>query len=1021
MVSSTDRTVLGFYKPDLDAAYRTICKDTNGAFYDQLDENAFRQYLRDHYTLSRVPLTNAWGEMIKNAFVEFLAGGFNCPGASPYKQDLSAGQTMHVASRPGGTPTSATVAVGIPAISDEGRTTGEFFISDEMAREIDSQVSGLPQSPEADAQTASDAEPMRQTIGMSPEVQGELQRIAAGISERPLEPTTREMPIVPAPGAQAGRTVVPPAQPPPLPRRPSPAHRSPAPATPSSSAPVGRMTDEAFIYNLQLLQAEVGNVHIAALTNLRSDAPADAIYSLALDDGKLFHDIVTTAWFDFATGGIIVKVRIFGSDVDRFVDDLSRLADEYNEIQIAQLEHLFTADPSVDEKTRQRIGQEITRAREIASMPPPIVQSMRMRQPGTAPSAPAPAEAPTPVAPPAPAAIPAPAPVVPPAPAPLSYPAAPPVPVLPPLPSSTQVGLAVEGLTQPTPDDMRQTMARFSRVDMPVLRPPITVDTHRADVPPLPTSPPVPVRPEPPAPETPPPPPAPAPAAPAAADSVASRETRILPARDEAPVLAAPALPPIYGESPDELLPVEERLSAAPASPPGGARVVFWGHERSQVTGMTEPLQDVAPARPVASPLPAQRPPAVGPSQEAARASSPPAAPATDPVIARTSMIRSEARQVSRAVRQARKPAELLSASDRFVNSYLDLMSRLNAMILGMTTRSASGFYQMPEYFSAEEKAAIFSFANLTDAFASEVVNALDAALPKKPKKAEHAFIMAEMQLIAELRRRVTDLSAAINPASSAQQMAIRQMIEAFREELADIVNPITWSERVLVEMKKFKKFASRMDDVSVTVKGEVSAVVFDRPELFRLIIERMMVGSARFHWRDVKLNLEWNERRRSTGDQGELVVSSQSNSLRRFRRDRNVSSAVSQLGGRWDLPGRWGRFWRSRFSVLRRTALHRLMLPIPVSRATVNGSGTLSPPPPPARSSGASSEGVRVLGLAETVEAETSGYLPPGASEYGLGLVRPQRPVVNPFAGGAVVLRGGMLALPVPRSLFGR
>lgn len=384
------------------------------------------------------------------------------------------------------------------------------------------------------------------------------------------------------------------------------------------------------------------------------------------------------------------------------------------------------------------------------------------------------------------------------------------------------------------------------------------------------------------------------------------------------------------------------------------------------------------------------------------------------------SRIRSEARQIAEALRQSRKPAAMLAVFDRFNSAYMGLMNRLNGMILGLTVRSASGFYQMPEYFSPEERTAIFSFANLTDAFAEEVMKAL--TLPKKPKKAEHAFIVAEAALIGALRVRARELSAAINPAGSSNQMAIRQKIDAFRQELSEIAHPISWNERVLTEMRKFKKLAGRLEDVSVTTKGEVSAVVFDRPEMFKLIIERMVIEAAKFHWKDIKLTFEWNERRKSAGDQGELVISSASSSLRRFRRDRDISGIVRQLGGRWDLPGRLGRFLRSRFTVLRRMAVHRLMLPIPLSRSRVSGSGTQAPPPPTTSSgSGSSGEGVKVLGLADTVEAEMSGYLPPGAAEYGMGFRALQQRFINPFAGGLAVVRGGALALPVPRSLLGR
>lgn len=618
-----------------------------------------------------------------------------------------------------------------------------------------------------------------------------------------------------------------------------------------------------------MLQTEIGNVHIAALTNLRTGAPDEVFYVLLIhEEGRLSRNFVAPyrVQFYIGKGGTIVGIRILDSVVNRFAQDIGRLADEYNQEQVALLESLLSSGSSVDESGRQRIGEAVTASREIASTPPRVIPFEEQPiAPIVSPSPPMPSP-PAPVAPP-----PAPASVAP---------------------------------------------------------PPAAV--------------------------TPPAPPAPA-ASPA--DSIASRETRILPAQGQATAAQAPAAP-----ARDSGPPPVEQMSVVPPSAPAPA-----------------PTSRSGPAI------------GVGPTPEQARASTPPSASA-DPYVRETARVRIAATQLAQSLRSARNPRELLNAWQNIQTAYLNLVNNLDNLIKAesmmelvsqLNGKAADDFTRLqrmiePGSFDDNARAKILSYANITDMFAGIVFSAAwDASAPfsKKPKFSEQAFLLTQMRMIADVRERVKDIVKSIHPDGTGTSAQISNDITSLRSEIDIYINPILWTDKFLTTIRSYRKFDRRLSEVFVSMKGDVSMIQFGNPQQYINLISRFLLYASKFHWKQVRLNFEWNQQRSSSDTQGTLIIGSESLSLSGVRRQDGVREIVRQMDGRWDIPWFLGRHFRKRLQKVRNIfgpPFDRVMIPIAAAanRGATPASRPVQTPPPGGPSGGTG--GSSVAGLADFERAET-------------------------------------------------
>jgi hypothetical protein len=297
---------------------------------------------------------------------------------------------------------------------------------------------------------------------------------------------------------------------------------------------------------------------------------------------------------------------------------------------------------------------------------------------------------------------------------------------------------------------------------------------------------------------------------------------------------------------------------------------------------------------------------------------------------------------------------------------------------------SSGRFSSMPEHYDDAARGNIFQLTTLADVLINEVMKALDAKLAKvkKPKSAEMAFVMAQRNLINGLKEKADALRTAASASGRGTDVIIRQNFAAFRDEMNRLTSPITWTEALLGELKKFKKYRSRLSRVTTTMVGDMSKLKFDDPSQYTNIIERMILEAAKWHWKDVRLNFEWNQNKSSRGFQGTLVITSPKNQLKRFKRNREFAARIGALDGRWDLPGRLGRTTRRFLPKMRifGPPMHRLSIPIAESRnsqpngSQSSGSTRNSPPPPAPPAAGATPGSLlseRLSGLEETIEME--------------------------------------------------
>lgn len=338
--------------------------------------------------------------------------------------------------------------------------------------------------------------------------------------------------------------------------------------------------------------------------------------------------------------------------------------------------------------------------------------------------------------------------------------------------------------------------------------------------------------------------------------------------------------------------------------------------------------------------------------------------------------IRKRAIQIAKAFQAVRKRVPRLNALLDFMAAYLGYLVKLSDIVRSVA--SFSSMNSVPEHFGAEARRRIHTFASATDVFANETMKVLNDRYSRvrRPRRASTALLTAHRSLIAGLQASTAKLAAAAAPEGTGTDVHIRQAYAAFKDEVNRLSDPMTATEALLGEIRKFG-MSSRLKKVSVSMTGDASKLTFDERSTFaaqaRRVISLLILNAAKFHWRNRKFEFEFQQLPADGVKQGLLIIKSRSNKLGRFKHNREFKALVQSMNGEFDLPGRIRRTWRRLFPSKRPTAMHRIVIPIPVveppktNGSQGNGSRRNSPPPPAAGAASGGSHAGKVTGLEET------------------------------------------------------
>lgn len=445
---------------------------------------------------------------------------------------------------------------------------------------------------------------------------------------------------------------------------------------------------------------------------------------------------------------------------------------------------------------------------------------------------------------------------------------------------------------------------------------------------------------------------------------ITSAQTVILPAnggqRDQG---AAPV-----AERLSELPPVEQRLSDIP-SPPSEPKVIIAGH--SLITHKSVVSEGAAP-RAVATPLGAHSRSSgistgTGPSREQARTSAPP--PAPPPPTVNEENIRSGAAQLVQKFLAVKKHTVHYDVWRDFRKEYFDLVYKLE-QFLAAVSRIERG------PFLPENRRAILDLAHACEILASRVLEATVEKVTNPPASPEHALIFAQRNMINGTRNLIRQLSQSI---AKFEDTKAANDIKGFLDNWRQQRNPLRWAFGFTTGAIKHEIVSRRRVIFNFAIPQGTPMLAHNKPHVLLNLMDRIFFRALK---KKVPLKFEFIKAT------NELSIANKKQ-LKTLRRDKNIAALVRELDGRWDLPGRTRRFFRSLFRRARKgyPPYHRLLIPLTAANGNgLSGSRNGGVSNPPANGNGrlTPAEG-RKLGEAPTIAVPVP---PPSTSSVSLQAV---------------------------------
>jgi hypothetical protein len=429
--------------------------------------------------------------------------------------------------------------------------------------------------------------------------------------------------------------------------------------------------------------------------------------------------------------------------------------------------------------------------------------------------------------------------------------------------------------------------------------------------------------------------------------SVSSAQTVILPAvSGQRGHVAAPA-----PERLSELPPVEQRMSEAPPASPSAPKVIIAGN--SLITHKSRVSEGRIP-RPVATPNGSQSlapapPLSTSSSSQKSVVSSPPPQPSVSPpVVISERDVETRAAQIVQSLHNTKNHAAQRETWRTFRESYFNLVYQLERF-LATTSRIEHG------PFLPENRRAILNLAHATDILASKVLEASVEIVTNPPASLEHALIASQRNMIGGIRNLIMRLSHSI---AKFEDEKARSDIRGFLDNWRQVKNPMRWAFGFFTGTAKYDVVSTRRQRFDFSIPPNLPQIYHNKPHVLLDLIDLIFIRALK---KKVSLNFEL------ANITNEMAITNKK-ALKKLRSDKKIAALVEQLGGRWDLPGRFRRAWRSIFNraAVGRPPYHRLLIPVKMQ----NGNGSVSNPPETNSQGKTPQSSTRQLGEAPTIAA---------------------------------------------------